>query len=135
MAVDSDNERKIFYFYALDGLTSQIKERNFFTFFNTFRRQRTCAADCTQIHRFVADNRITDSLVSAALAYHGGKTLIKQKLGKTLVIYEVFREKGTKQEVQIFLSYDGSAAKSDIMKAFENKSKELQEKVSKMLDL
>lgn len=84
----------------------------------------------------VSNKMLNDGEVeSITTTMASGKTLIKQKLGKTLVIYEVFREKGTKQEVQIFLSYDGSAAKSDIMKAFENKSKELQEKVSKMLDL
>lgn len=64
------------------------------------------------------------------------KSLVKQKLGRTTVVFESYRDlPGNKKEVQINIVYDGKAAMSDVIKQFESQSKELQDKLSEMLGL
>lgn len=84
----------------------------------------------------IGNKQLNDGEVeSITTTMSSSKTLVKQKLGRTTVVFEAVRDLGTKKEVQISIVYDGKAAMSDVMKAFEGKSQELQDKLSEILGL
>ena len=62
------------------------------------------------------------------------KTLVQQSIGRTDVVYEIMREKAGSYEVSVYISCDGSAAKSAIYKAFGEEQKALREKLEKTLE-
>lgn len=62
------------------------------------------------------------------------QTLVQQSIGRTNVVYEIFREVDGKTEVQVAVNYDGNAAKSTLLKLFDEDSAELRAKLQKMLE-
>ena len=50
------------------------------------------------------------------------------------MVYEIFREVDGKTEVQVAVNYDGNAAKSTLLKLFDEDSAELRAKLQKILE-
>lgn len=63
------------------------------------------------------------------------KMMVQQKLGHTPIMLDVYREKDGLVEVRMLISYDGNQAKADMIKAFENASKEQQERLMRILSM
>lgn len=62
------------------------------------------------------------------------QTLVQQSIGRTDVVYEIFREVDGKTEVQVAVSYDGNAAKETLMKLFDENDAQLRAKLQRMLE-
>lgn len=62
-----------------------------------------------------------------------GRVLVEQSIGRTDIVFEAYREKGGNTEVLVWRSCDGSAAKSAILKMFNEEQKELREKMERSL--
>ena len=62
------------------------------------------------------------------------QTLVQQSIGRTNVVYEIFREVDGKTEVRVAVSYDGNAAKETLMKLFDENDAELRAKLQRMLE-
>lgn len=77
------------------------------------------------------DNGEAETLVKSMSA---SKTLVQQKLGRNFVGFEAYREVNGKFEYQVSVIYSSDQAKSDLVKAFESQSKEMQEKLMKVLE-
>lgn len=77
------------------------------------------------------DNGEAETIVKTMSA---SKTLVQQKLGRNYIGLEAYREVNGKYEYQISVIYDSNQAKSDLVKAFESQSKEMQEKLMKLLE-
>ena len=62
------------------------------------------------------------------------QTLVQQSIGRTNVVYEIFREVDGKTEVRVAVSYDGNAAKETLIKLFDEDNAELRAKLQRMLE-
>lgn len=62
------------------------------------------------------------------------KILVQQSIGRTDVVFEAYREVAGSTEVLIWISCDGSAAKSAVYKMFNEEQKELREKLERTLE-
>ncbi len=63
-----------------------------------------------------------------------GQQLVQQTLGRTNVVFEAYRERNGKVEVMVNVEYEGRAAKSTVMKLFENEGDELRQKMENLLN-
>lgn len=99
---------------------------------------------CEQIEAEVAElieNTISNNMISEEEGQSlnkmtaASKTLVQQKLGRTLIVMEAYRtNKEGKTECNIAVSYDGTQAKSAIIEAMEKEGKEAQDKLTKILE-
>lgn len=86
------------------------------------------------------ENTELNTEMSAAEVESAGKILatgqqfVQQTLGRTDVVFEAYREVNGKTEVMVTVGYDGRAAKSTVMKLFEQEGAELRQKMEKLLD-
>lgn len=78
-------------------------------------------------------NRNEAESVTSTLS--SSKMMVQQKLGQTPILLDVYREKDGIVEVRMLVSYDGNQAKADMIRAFENASKEQQERLMKILNM
>lgn len=62
------------------------------------------------------------------------KQLVQQSIGKTDIVFEAYREKDNKTEVQIGLTYDGKLAKSTILDLFDKDNAEIKQKLEKLTE-
>lgn len=62
------------------------------------------------------------------------KQLVQQTMGRTDVVLDIYRElEDGRTEAWVGVSYDGSRARADILKAFENESAEIRSRMEQML--
>lgn len=60
------------------------------------------------------------------------KQLVQQKIGRTEVVFEAYRNVDGNTEVQVGITYDGSIAKSVILELFEKDNAEIKQKLEEL---
>lgn len=60
------------------------------------------------------------------------KQLVQQKIGRTDVVFEAYRNVDGNTEVQVGITYDGSIAKSVILELFEKDNAEIKQKLEEL---
>jgi hypothetical protein len=60
-------------------------------------------------------------------------TKVSQTLGSLPIVFEVYREKDAQKEVMLNVAYESRLAKRDLLKALENETESLRQKLEILL--